>query len=83
MLSLLEKMHKSGRLFGKARAPMENICYILLVERVYGAVSVRIGSKDELKIIKKNRKCLIEFGMSSQVSYSKSTFELLPLEIKS
>ena len=81
MLSLLEKMHKSGRLLGKARAPIENICYILLVERVYRAV--KIGSKDELKIIKKNRKCLIEFGMSSQVSYSKSAFEVLPLEIKS
>ena len=53
MLSLLEKMHKIGRLLGKARAPLENICYILLVERVYGVVSVKIGSKDELKIIKK------------------------------
>ena len=48
MLSLLEKMHKIGRLLGKARAPLENICYILLVERVYGVVSVKIGSKDEL-----------------------------------
>ena len=59
MLSLL-KMHKNGRLLGKARAPLENICYILLVERVYGVVSVKIGItlKEELKTILKITKVL-------------------------